>query len=187
MSVLPKHLGGHKQRTHIDAGILQFAIKKFHVKSMIDLGCGPGGMIYAAKNLGLDVLGIDGDFTLERQDTNLFVIHDYTIGPYSPNKNYDMVWCNEFIEHVEKEYELNYIQTMQHAKYIFCTYSDPGTPGHHHVNCEPAPYWINLFETNGFAYLEEETAQARLASTMERDFFRNKGLVFKNVSRSNSK
>lgn len=187
MSALPKHLGGHKHRTHVDVGVLNYAIDEFGVASMLDLGCGPGGMVYAAKSLGLDVIGVDGDFTLIREDPALFITHDYTTGPYIPSKKYDMVWCNEFIEHVEKQYEVNWITTMQSAKYVFCTYSEPDTPGHHHVNCEPLSYWVSLFEKFGFAYLEQETNLARLASTMERDFFRTKGLVFRNVSRSGTK
>ena len=48
----------------------------------------------------------------------------------------DMVWCCEFVEHVEKQYEDNWLSLMQKAKYVFVTYSEPGKPGHHHVNCE---------------------------------------------------
>ena len=38
---------------------------------------------------------------------------------------------------------------MQNAKYVFVTYSEPNTPGHHHVNCEEKPYWVELFKKYG--------------------------------------
>lgn len=42
---LPEHLGGHKNRTHLDEGSLDHCIKILQVKSMLDIGCGPGGMV----------------------------------------------------------------------------------------------------------------------------------------------
>ena len=51
MSNLPTHLGGHKGRTHIDVGLLKFARDKLKVKSMLDLGCGPGGQVYEAQKI----------------------------------------------------------------------------------------------------------------------------------------
>ena len=75
MSSLPSHLGGHKSRTHIDVGVLKFARDKLKVKSMLDIGCGPGGMVNLAKKLELKVLGIDGDDSIVRENETLFQIH----------------------------------------------------------------------------------------------------------------
>ena len=47
---------------------------------MLDLGCGPGGQVYEAQQLGLSVIGVDGDFTLVRERPELFVVHDFTKG-----------------------------------------------------------------------------------------------------------
>jgi ribosomal protein L11 methylase PrmA len=58
-----KHLGGHKGRTHIDKGILQFAKEVLDCKSVVDIGCGPGGQVYEALNLGMNAMGVDGDTT----------------------------------------------------------------------------------------------------------------------------
>ena len=35
---LPKHLGGHLNKTHIDNGSLDWAIRLFKVKSFLDIG-----------------------------------------------------------------------------------------------------------------------------------------------------
>ena len=47
------------------------------------------------KKLGLTVLGVDGDFTLLREQPELFVTHDFTKGKLEVD-NYDMIWCCEF-------------------------------------------------------------------------------------------
>jgi len=177
MSNLPIHLGGHKGRTHIDVGLLKFARDKLKVKSMLDLGCGPGGQVYEAQKLGLTVLGVDGDFTLLREQPELFVTHDFTKGKLEVD-SYDMIWCCEFVEHINEKYVDNWMSLTQKGKYVFMTYSDFGKAGHHHVNCKPLEYWINLYNKYGFEYNEELTNESKGVSTMKREFWKDTGLVF---------
>jgi hypothetical protein len=82
---LPHHLGGHKNRTHTDEGVLRFARDELGVKSMLDIGCGPGGQVYKAIEMGIDARGIDGDHTLVRDKPELFELHDFTKGKFDPN------------------------------------------------------------------------------------------------------
>ena len=77
---LPGHLGGHQNETHIDEDALRLFIDKFHIKSYLDVGCGPGGMVELAHSQGLVAMGVDGDFTLERPDPKRYILHDYTKG-----------------------------------------------------------------------------------------------------------
>jgi hypothetical protein len=49
MTTLPQHLGGHENETHIDDGALSYIIKTFGIGSMVDIGCGPGGMVDHAR------------------------------------------------------------------------------------------------------------------------------------------
>ena len=74
-AVTPPHLGGHLNKTHIDEGALDYLIKKFEIQSMLDIGCGPGGMIGVARAKGLDAWGIDGDPSCAGVHT---FIHDST-------------------------------------------------------------------------------------------------------------
>jgi len=176
---LPKHLGGHGNVTHIDTGLIEYARDVLKCKSMLDIGCGPGGMVYEARRLGLDARGVDGDFVTKREKPELFEIHDFTKGKLENIKvDFDMIWCCEFIEHVEKEYEDNWMSLMQKGKYVFVTYSEPGKPGHHHVNCEPLDYWIELYKRYGFNYRDDITKQTKELSTMKREFWKETGLVF---------
>ena len=99
---------------------------------------------------------------------------------------FDMIWCCEFVEHVEKQYEDNWMSLMQSAKYVFVTYSEPGKPGHHHVNCEDKHYWLELFKKYGFTYRDDYTFSSKARSTMEREFWRSRGLVFENVKSDQS-
>lgn len=182
MSELPVHLGGHENETHVDDGALTYLINAFDIKSVIDIGCGPGGMVELCKRKGLDVLGVDGDFTVERPEyiKENIVIHDYSVGPYIPEKNYDLAWTVEFVEHVEEKYMQNFIDTFKKCKLVIMTHAFPGQPGWHHVNCQHASYWLNVMEQNGFEPLPYTLDQIRRHSTMKERYIRQQSLFFKN-------
>ena len=175
---LPKHLGGHLNKTHIDNGSLDWAIRLFKVKSFLDIGCGPGGMVELAISKNLQSLGIDGDFTLKRFDKSKFVIHDFTQSPLVLDKDFDLCWSCEFVEHVEELYIDNYMKTFISAKNVIMTYAPPGTPGHHHVNCKPAEYWIDIFQNYNFKYDDALTNELKTHSTMKKPFIQKNGLFF---------
>jgi len=56
MKELPKHLGGHQNKTHLDVGTLEFFKSTFNIKSMLDIGCGPGGMVNLAQEMDYTLL-----------------------------------------------------------------------------------------------------------------------------------
>lgn len=181
---LAQHLGGHENETHVDDGGLSYLIEKFNVKSMYDMGCGPGGMVELGLDKGLEVLGVDGDGLVERSDRAKAVIqiHDFNNGPHilPEGKVFDLAWSVEFVEHVEKKYMPHFMQSLTNCKYVAMTHAVPGQPGHHHVNCMPAEYWFGVFEAFGFIVLPEETNELRKASTMRERYIRQQGYVFKN-------
>jgi hypothetical protein len=179
---LPKHLGGHYNRNHIDEASLTLIHEKYSINSMIDIGCGLGEMKNLCDEKNIDYVGIDGDYTVERKH-NKVIIHDYTKGksPIGNSwKKFDLAWSTEFLEHVFEKYIDNYMIDFSRCKYALVTHAPPNTSGHHHVNLKENKYWINLFSTYGFTIDVEMTKLIRKNSSMERDFIRNNGLFFVN-------
>jgi len=162
---LPKHLGGHMNKTHLDQGSLEYMINNYNIKTMLDIGCGPAGMVELACNLGINAQGIDGDFKVERPNVPV-IIHDYEKGPSPLDIEVDLVWSCEFVEHVWEEFLPNFMKDFQRGKYVIMTYAPIGKGGHHHVNCNTEEYWINVFEQYGFDYSPELTANIRGVTTM---------------------
>ena len=133
------HLGGHFNIAHIDRGALKFMQNKLGCQSLIDIGCGPGDNVRAARKMGYQAMGIDGDKELIENGWSSIddlTIHDYTMGTFNTEKQFDVAWCVEFLEHVEEKYQKNYMNTFQKCKYVVCTAAEPGEPGWHHVNCQ---------------------------------------------------
>jgi len=175
---LPKHLGGHLNKTHVDEASLNWIIDTFKIKSLLDVGCGPGGMVELACSKNLDALGIDGDFTLKRFSSNFFKIHDYTEGPLVLDKKYDLCWSVEFVEHVEAKFIDNFMQTINCSDLVVITHAPPGWPGHHHVNCQTADYWIDVFKNYNFKHDPTLTKTLRQVSSMKKPFIQRNGLFF---------
>lgn len=173
-----KHLGGHEGKTHMDLGILNYFKKSLKIKNFLDVGCGPGGMVEAARHLDIDAYGIDGDFRLERLYPDKYFLHDFTKGSYELNMEFDLAYSCEFVEHVNEQYQDNYMKIFKKSKQVLLTFAPEGTPGHHHVNCRNEDYWKNVFTNYGFYFNQDITNEIRNCSTMERNFIRNNGLYF---------
>lgn len=182
MTELPKHLGGHGNITHIDEGALTYLISKFHIEVVLDIGCGVGGMIPLFKKHNLMALGIDGDYTVKRKYdiAEHVIIHDFTKGEPDIKIVVDLAWSIEFLEHISEEFLPNVFEAFKMAKYVFCT-ANPGR-NKYHFNPQPVSYWIKNFESNGFQFLEKETKEVKVASTMNRNFVRDTGMIFKNLN-----
>lgn len=191
---LPLHLGGGERRCHNDLGALKWAMEKWNIKSLLDIGCGKGCVVMDGIKNGLTCLGVDGDpgdlheseWKFTRPKEMPFLLHDYTVGPAPIEQEFDLCWSVEFLEHVEEKYIPNYIESFKMCKYVIATHAPPkpstvngkSATNHHHVNEQYADYWIDVFEHYGFNYDEVLTRDLRLKSTMKKDFIRNNGLVF---------
>lgn len=177
MTQLPKHLGGHENRTHTDQATLQYLKDTFSIKTMYDIGCGPGGMLEIARRMNIEAIGIDGDFTLSYKKELRTILHDFTTGPLSVDKK-DLSWSCEFLEHVEEKYMDNYFSVFNQTKIACITFCNVYGTGIHHVNVQNQKYWDQKFLQRGFTKSIEHTNKIRSLSSMTRDFIRNTGTVY---------
>jgi hypothetical protein len=157
--------------TNMDEGALRYIVDTLSIKSMVDVGCGPGGMVVLAREIGLDAYGIDGDHSV-RPD----LFHNFDSGPLAVGL-VDLAWSVEFLEHIEEQYLDNVFSVFDKCKYVFCTHNEK--PGPWHFNCKPNDYWIEVFKKHGFTYDWFLTAEIKKHSTMEREFIQNSGQLYR--------
>jgi len=177
---VPAYLGGHEDKTQFDQGAFDYLASHFQIKNMVDIGCGPGGMIYYALSKGVKAVGVDGDPSVAR-DCPVMIEHDYSKKPLYLGE-FDLGWSVEFLEHVEEQYIPNFMETFLCCKHVFVTAAIPGQTGFHHVNCQWGDYWISKFEQAGFKLDREATEGVRKHSTMWSRFTEQTGLVFQRNS-----
>lgn len=161
--------------TNTDVGSLLFIQKKFFVKTMVDVGCGTGGMLMAALYHGIRAIGIDGDPMLRPS-----ILHNFDDGPLSIPET-DLGWSVEFLEHIEEKYLNNVFSVLSKCKYVVCTHNEH--PGPWHFNCRENAYWTDQFTRRGFRYDPETTAGIKQHSTMLREFIHDTGQFFINEHR----
>lgn len=183
-----RHLGGYiiggDPATYFPE-LWRWLVDEYGVRSVIDVGCGEGHALdYFREELGCSVVGIDG----VAQGKASILAHDYTTGPLPNEDNVpfvsraDLVWSCEFVEHVEERYVPNFLATFQRADLVLMTHAGPGQPGHHHVNCQHADYWIGAMAASGFRHDADLTRRARARAELNRNpinHFARSGLVFR--------
>lgn len=113
------HLGGFKQYDGqgVSPAVWKTMITELGVKSVVDVGCGKGVSTLWFLLHGMKVLCVEGSHdavtqTLLPDPATQVVEHDFSRGPYWPANTYDAIWSVEFLEHVGRNYQYNYIQTF---------------------------------------------------------------------------
>jgi len=181
----PYHLGGYVAGGDSSTWypeLWDWIINELEIKSIIDIGCGEGHSTKYFKEKGCKVLGIEGSKVAINNSPikESLIRHDYTKEPFNPDKEYDLAWSCEFVEHVKEKFLNNYLETFKASKYIFMTHALPGQGGYHHVNCQPKGYWIEKISEIGFKFDKELTQKAREKAL--HGYFEQTGLVFKRES-----
>lgn len=176
------HLGGFihggDSRTFCSR-VWEWALSRFNVKSMVDIGCGEGHSTCWWSDHGCRVLGIEGSSLALVNSPRPFLIrqHDYCNGPLILEDRFDLAWSCEFVEHVEERFSGNFLATFQSAAIVMMTHAFPNQDGYHHVNCQKPEYWINRMKEFGFSFNSEDTAFSR---TIQPDtYFGKSGLIFR--------
>jgi Methyltransferase domain len=142
------HLGGF---TDIDLhGISpaawKYMISFFGIKSLMDVGCGRGISTAWFYLHGVDALCLEGSHdgvlqTILPHPETQIIEHDFSRGPWWPEKTYDAVWCVEFLEHVGRNYHKNYFPAFRKSALIFATHSRWG--GWHHVEVHDDKWYVD--------------------------------------------
>lgn len=154
-------------------------VQGYGVKTVLDVGCGDGQAVSFFESLGAHAIGVDGV-----QTHDWVWQHDFTTGPIV-TQPFDLVWCCEFVEHVEEQYVPNFLATFKVAPLVLMTHAEPGQGGYHHVNCQMPSYWIGAMAAIGFKLDGELTHHTRqLAAWNENPWnhYRRSGLAFRKTS-----
>lgn len=157
----------------------EWAIHRYKISSVIDVGCGAGKSLDWFKEHGCYAIGVDG---LPPDDVRI-AEHDYTLGPWphGPHRpvQVDLIWCCEFVEHVREEFIDNFLVTFKCARIVMMTHGLFWQDGHHHVNLKPSGYWIDRVRAAGFKFLARDTVESR--DKVLQQYWRNSGLIFRRV------
>ncbi len=149
----------------------------FAVKSVLDVGCGEGHAVWFFHRLGLFSHGIDGLRANVERAVAPIALHDILSGPYF--MPVDLVWSCEVAEHILPEKVQNYIDTLSNGRVVAMTHAVQNQDGYHHVNCQPAEYWVEKMEGKGYSLFDNMSLLREVSNRDETwNYFGKTGLVF---------
>lgn len=149
-------------------------------KSYLDIGSGTGAMVNMARKIGIRSYGVDvingpehwfinhnledPMYLAEQHDDKLIsVIREGYEQHNDPDPQFDLITCIEVAEHISPRYSNNLVDTIsRHTKrggILVFSSAPPGQSGEHHVNCQPAQYWRDMFYEVGLSYRHDYTLQ----------------------------
>jgi SAM-dependent methyltransferase len=148
-------------------------IRHFAPADVVDVGCGSGDYLAAFRDRGVLGHGIELAEAALRlcQAKGLDVIKfDLSTAAELPWKA-DLVYSFEVAEHISPASAARFVEALTGSarKHVCLTAAAPGQDGLCHVNCQPKPYWINLFRGRGFTHdegLTESWQQANQARSL---------------------
>ena len=178
-----QHLGGFGEIDPggISPGLFKHMIQEWGVQSFMDIGCGRGFSTTWFHFHGCDVICAEGSHdaferSLLPDKEHQVMVHDFSRGPWWPEKTYDVAWSVEFLEHVNVNYHYNYVTAFRKAAIICVTASKGG--GWHHVEIHKNEWWIRKYESYGFRYDAELTEEARKVARENKKTYRGPNDVY---------
>lgn len=174
------HLGGNVAQGDpftFSPSVWEYAINRFALTSVLDLGSGMG---YAAEfffRRGMRVIAADG--LRENVRHAIYPTMKVDLCRSAVQCRVDLVHCQEVVEHIEEKYLDNLLSSLCCGKYVLLTHALPGQLGHHHVNLQPREYWVEHMARRGYSCLEEDSERIRrLASAEGARYVATSGLLF---------
>lgn len=147
-----RHAGGMRASARTVLPLVFDLLAPATVRSVVDVGCGEGHWLAAARELGVpDILGLDGDYV--RRDrlaipADRFRPTDLTNPPAPPTlgRAFDLAICLEVGEHLPDAHAATLVDFVcSLAPVVLFSAAIPGQGGTGHLNEQWPPYWANLF------------------------------------------
>jgi len=168
----------------------QALVKEFHPATVVDVGCGAGGVSLAFMQAGCETVhGFDYSsqaMALARQRGLGSVRHiDLTSAERIPASG-DLCICLEVAEHLPASCAARLCRLLAAtAPIVVITAAPPGQGGHLHVNEQPQEYWIHLMESFSMRYDRQSVERVRRVfdGHMIRDYDQNL-MIFRRKDRS---
>jgi SAM-dependent methyltransferase len=144
--------------------ISESIVEHFQPKTVLDVGCGTGGLIMALRARGVNAFGLEYSQAALRLcrarglDVRQFDLeHDSGDG-----RKVDVVVSLEVAEHLPEHIADRFVDLLcASAPIVVMTAATPGQGGTDHVNEQPHEYWIEKFAKRGLTYQKDASMEWR--------------------------
>lgn len=171
-------MANHYNKQYFNSSIFEYdylpianaILKQYDPKSIIEFGCGNGGLSKAFSNAGIAVTAIDGYATpdFSGYDNITFYKIDLNdpiaLGDFLATQiqKFDLAVCLEVAEHLDPGVSAALIDSLTSAAgVVIFSAAVPEQDGEGHINCRNRSYWHKQFEKNNFLLKDSIRSQIR--------------------------
>jgi SAM-dependent methyltransferase len=138
--------------------MLPHVLELLSPRSIVDVGCGVGTWLAAARDLGVsEVFGVDGDYidrSMLRIPAERFHPVDLT-RPFRLDRTFDLALSLEVGEHLPNASANGYVESLTRlAPVVLFSAAIPKQTGEHHINEQWQTWWVDRFCQFGFVALD---------------------------------
>lgn len=127
--------------------ILPLVLDDIH--TIVDVGCGIGTWAKTAQELGVEVLGLDGEWVKDPLINNFQTVD--LSQPFKLDRRFDLAISMEVGEHLAPERGPGFVADLVAlADRVLFSAAIPGQGGHEHTNEQWPDYWWKLFRQHGY-------------------------------------
>ncbi|HEY1187494.1 MAG TPA: class I SAM-dependent methyltransferase [Gemmata sp.] len=148
-----------RRAPHYDEGVFEYLATRFEVRTMIDVGGGPPGMVYYARHRGVRAVGVDADPGIARA-SRAVIEHDYERKPLSAGA-FDLGWSVGLAEHLDVRHAPNVLATLSGCRVVYLA----PAPGAEPPARDRVTVWAELLRGAGFVLDATATEEASQRST----------------------
>jgi len=143
----------NKRRSNTCHAVFEILFRYHQPKSIIDLGCGIGGILGEAHSRGLKIKGVDGPWWADAEvqfPKEFHETHDLN-NPYSCDERFDIAATIEVAEHLKPERSKSFVQDLcALSDYVLFSAAIPWQKGNGHINNRWQGVWAKMFAEEGY-------------------------------------
>jgi SAM-dependent methyltransferase len=143
---------------HAAETVLGILFDRFDLSSLIDVGCGTGTWLQAARVLGATrVVGIEGAWLPEElhDDPSLEIVKTDLEQAVAVPETFDLCVALEVAEHLSPQRAASFVDDLcQLSNRILFSAAIPGQGGSRHSNEQWQSYWAELFNRRGYVAMD---------------------------------
>lgn len=142
--------------------VLPIVFAVLDVRSIVDVGCGPGSWLAVARKLGVRTLtGVEGEWAIEWFGEDRAASGDFELvlanleDELRLPQTFDLAICIEVIEHLSPARGEAFVADLcRCAPHVLFGAAIPGQRGPNHLNTRWPSYWAACFAAHGYQPLD---------------------------------